>query len=112
MLREVELPRTPKRSPRTARLEIRAKSVTVKPPHQRPWMGPVNYNLVLVEEVGRPEEDETKVCWLLITTAHRDGEQILQVIDYYQGRWPIEPFFRTYKTGCGVEEVQLETKRV
>ncbi len=111
VLREVDLPRTPKREPRVARLEIRAKTVTVKPPHHRPWMGQVTYNLVLVEEVGCPADDETRVCWLLITRLPIDTvDQILRVINYYQGRWPIEPFFRTYKTGCGVEEVQLESE--
>lgn len=58
-VRELDLPRTPKREPRTARLEIRAINVEVKPPHQKDEMGSVRYNLVLVEEVGRPADDET-----------------------------------------------------
>ena len=35
-------------------------------------------------------------------------EEILLVIDYYAARWTIEVFFRTLKTGCRVEEIQLE----
>lgn len=110
LTRELSLPRTPKREPRQATLEVRAKTVTVKPPHERDELGPVSYNLVLVEEVGRSEDDETKVCWLLITTLPIDSNDAIQrVIDTYIGRWPIEPFFRTYKTGCRIEEIQLET---
>jgi hypothetical protein len=108
--REVELPRTPKREARTARLEIRAKTVTVKPPHMRDSLGRVQYNLVLVQEVGRTEDDETTVSWLLITSLPIDSaEAALRVVDYYVARWPIEVFFRVYKSGCRVEEIQLET---
>jgi hypothetical protein len=32
----------------------------------------------------------------------------LRVIDYYACRWQIEVFFRVFKTGCKVEEIQLE----
>lgn len=110
VIRDVDLPRTPKREGRSARLEIRSKSLVVKPPHQRPGLGEVRCQVVLVEEVGRDEDDPTKVEWLLITTLPVDTvEQTLRVIDYYVGRWPIEPFFRVYKTGCRVEDIQLET---
>lgn len=108
--RELSLPQTPKREPRQALLEVRAKTVTAKPPEGRPELGSVSYNLVLVEEVGRSDDDETKVCWLLITTLPIDSNEAIQrVIDTYVGRWPIEPFFRTYKTGCRIEDIQLET---
>lgn len=110
--RKLELPRTPKREPRLACLEIRAKTVTVKPPHARSHLDSVTYNLVLVEEIGRPADDETAICWLLITNLPIDTpDKILRVIDTYGGRWPIEPFFRTFKTGCAVEEIQLETEQ-
>lgn len=70
----------------------------------------MTYNLVLVQEVGRSEDDPTKVDWLLITTLPIDSNQAVEkVIEAYLGRWPIEPFFRTFKTGCRVEDIQLET---
>lgn len=109
--RQLLLPRTPKREPRQATLEVRAKTVTVKPPAERNELGPVTYNLVFVEEIGRSEDDKTKVCWLLVTTLPIDSNEAIQrVIEAYIGRWPIESYFRTYKTGCRVEEIQLETK--
>lgn len=108
--REVNLPSTPKREARTAQLEIRAKTVVVKPPHMRETLGTVQYQLVLVQEVGRPDDDETAVDWLLITTLPIDSvDAVLRVVDDYVGRWPIEVFFRVFKTGCRVEEIQLET---
>lgn len=32
------------------------------------------------------------------------------MIDFYMARWTIELYFRTLKTGCRVEELQLETR--
>ena len=105
----INLPRTPKRKARQAELEIRALCVTVKPPHARSSLPAVAYNVVLVEEVGGPE-DGSDVSWLLITTLPIDSqEDILCVIDYYVARWTIEVYFRVLKTGCRVEEMQLET---
>ena len=36
-------------------------------------------------------------------------KQICLVIDYYRCRWRIEIYFRVLKSGCRVEELQLET---
>lgn len=106
--RTIELPQTPKRKARTATLEIRAIGVTVKPPHARSHLPSVTYNVVLVEEVNGPQ-DGTDISWLLLTTLPIDSiEEIFLVIDYYVARWTIEEYFRTLKTGCRVEQVQLE----
>jgi Transposase DNA-binding/Transposase Tn5 dimerisation domain len=107
--RTVELSETPKRKARTAQLEIRAIRVTVKPPHERPYLPPVTLNVVLAKEVGGPG-DGTDVSWLLLTSLPIGTiEEILMVIDYYVARWAVEIFFRMLKTGCGVEKIQLET---
>mgnify|MGYP000483553880 CR=1 FL=1 len=108
VIRTIELSQTPKRAAREARLEIRALRVTVKPPHARPHLPQVTYNVVLVEEIDGPG-DETDVNWLLITTLPVETvEEIERVVDCYKSRWTIEVYFRTLKTGCRVEEIQLE----
>jgi hypothetical protein len=105
----IDLPQTPKRAARKAELEIRAIRIEVKPPHARSHLPSVTYNVVLVEEINGPM-DGTDVLWLLITTLSIDSvEDVLRVIDYYVARWTIEVYFRTLKTGCRVEEIQLET---
>ena len=109
MTQTIDLPRTPKRPARQAKLEVRATRVTVKPPHERGSLPTVSYNVVLVEEVNGPN-DGTDVSWLLITSLPIDTlEEIQLVIDYYVARWTIEVFFRVFKTGCQVEKIQLET---
>lgn len=105
----INLPRTPKRDARQATLEIRAISVTVRPPHERSGLPKVSFNVVLIEEVGGPV-DGTDVSWLLITSLPIDTlEEIQHVLTDYVARWTIEVYFRVLKTGCKVEEIQLET---
>jgi len=68
----------------------------------------VEVNVVLVREENPPSGEEP-VEWLLLTSLPIDCfQRALRVIDYYACRWQIEVFFRVFKTGCKVEEIQLE----
>jgi hypothetical protein len=107
----LELCQTPKRAKREATLTMRALSVTVKPPNDY-WKGApsITHNVILVEEVDGPD-DGSAISWLLVTTLPIDtNEAVLRAVDYYQARWIVETYFRTLKTGCRVEKIQLETK--
>ena len=108
--RTIDLGETPKRRARIARLEVRALAVRVKPPHERSHLPSVTMNVVLVEEVGGPG-DGTDASWLLLTSPPIGTvEEVLKVVDYRVARWAVEIYFRTLKTGCRVEEIQLETR--
>lgn len=108
--RTIELSETPKRKARTAQVEIRALKVLVKPPHARPHLPPVTLNVVLAKEVGGPG-DGTDVCWLLLSSLPiGTSEEVLRIIDNYVARWAVETFFRMWKTGCRIEDIQLETR--
>ncbi len=105
----IDLCQTPKRAARQAALEIRAIAVEVKPPHERSRLPSVACNVVLAEERGGPG-DGTDVSWLLLTSLPIDTlEDIQQIIACYVARWTVEIYFRTLKTGCRVEDIQLET---
>lgn len=108
--RELELPATPKRAARTAKLEIRAQRVNLKAPYRQDAPLPnVEVNVVFVREVNPPAGAD-RIEWLLVTSLPIEtAEQVLRVVDTYVGRWPIEVFFRVLKTGCTVEKIQLET---
>jgi len=108
--RQLDLPRTPQRAPRTASLEIRAHAVHLKAPYRKQTPLPdVWVNVVWVREINAPADVEP-IEWLLVTTLAIDtAAAVLQVVDYYTGRWPIEVYFRVYKSGCRVEQLQLET---
>lgn len=109
VIRDIHLPQTPERDARDARLEMRAATIRVMQPHPKYHLPQVELNVVLVREVD-PPDDGTAVEWLLITSLPIETpDDVLQVVDYYVGRWPIEIYFRVLKTGCRVEEIQLET---
>lgn len=106
----IELSQTPQRAARQAVLEVRAMTITVKPPHARSGLPAITHQVVLVEEINGPG-DGTDVSWLLLTTLPIDTiEQVLKIVAYYVARWSIETYFRTLKTGCQVEELRLETQ--
>ena len=77
--RELSLRRTPKRAAREATLEVRARRLTIKPPHTRARDPQVTLGMVLVEEVDAPE-DGTAVRWKLLTSLPvESGEEALRV---------------------------------
>lgn len=107
--RTVELPRTANRAARTAVVEVRAATFTLKPPHTKSHLGEVTVNVVEVREIA-PPDDGTEVHWVLLTSLPiTTTEEILRVIDFYAARWTIESYFRVLKSGCTIEELQLET---
>lgn len=108
-MRTLELCETPKREARVARLEIRALTMQLKPPHERPHLPPVTLQVVLADELDGPD-DGTRISWLLLTSLPAATlAEAERVLDYYAARWTIEVFFRVLKSGCRVEEIQLET---
>lgn len=107
--RVLELPTTPKRKGRTATLELRVKTVTVKSPHLRPHLDNVVPNVVSVREVNGPGDGTDVGWWLLTSLPVATVDEVVKVIDCYVARWTVELFFRAWKTGCRVEDIRLET---
>lgn len=107
---ELELGQTPKRAPRTACVEVRARRLELKAPYRQDGQLPnIAVNVVSVHEPNPPPGVEP-LNWMLITSLPIDGiAAILLVVKYYAARWAIEVFFRVLKTGCKVEDIQLET---
>jgi hypothetical protein len=76
---------------RQAAVEVRAGTVTLRPP-PRPdrQLPPVTVNVVLVREPN-PPPGEPPVEWLLVTTLPiATPEQVRTVVGYYCVRWSIE----------------------
>ena len=98
------------RGARVAEVEVRATTVTLKPPYRFDRKLPeVTVQVVLVEETN-PPKDCDPIQWLLITSLPiEDSDQVKAIVQGYSVRWQIEIFFRTMKTGCRVESRQFET---
>ena len=97
------------RETRRARVEVRAATVTLRPP-SRPdrKLPPVRVNVVLVREPN-PPPGEPAIEWMLVTTLPIDTlEMVRLIVEYYCVRWSIEIFFRTLKSGCRIERRRFE----
>jgi hypothetical protein len=106
----LQLPRTPKRKARRAEMTVRAKRICLKPPYRKEQTLPeISLNVILVRETNPPAGEEP-IEWLLLTSLPINTyRQVKRAIAYYAARWTVEVFFRTLKTGCRVEHLQLHT---
>lgn len=104
--RRVEQPR----DARVAALEIRAARVQLQRPSVSQFKDDVTLQVVDVLEVNAPDGQDP-VHWRLLTTEPIDTvADVERIVDIYRARWLIEEFFKALKTGCSIEERQLETQ--
>jgi len=108
----MEITKKEGRSARTATMEVRSASVTLKRPVRpadQPRLPEVKINVVWVRET-KPPAGEKPVEWMLLTSLPVETfAQACLVADYYACRWQIEIYFKVLKSGCQVEKLQLET---
>ncbi|HEX9058962.1 MAG TPA: IS4 family transposase, partial [Clostridia bacterium] len=101
------------RKTRDVRLSVKHCSVTVRAPKNRADSSKLpNLNLyaILVEEVN-PLEKVQPISWLLLTSLPiLSLDDAIEKVRWYKERWKIERYHLTLKSGCTVEELQLETK--
>ncbi|MGH2498434.1 MAG: IS4 family transposase [Ktedonobacteraceae bacterium] len=107
-----EVPRSHEHQARRTTLAIHFATLTIAPPRPKKnhavWK-PIPLQVVLAEE-GDPPEGETAVSWLLLTTMPvSSGEEAVQVVLWYSLRWLIERYHYVLKSGCRIEELQVET---
>ncbi|MGC4113920.1 MAG: IS4 family transposase [Myxococcales bacterium] len=101
----------PPRNARDAKLQVGWTRVSLKRPDRASTTLPTSLpiNVVFVLEKDCPV-GEDPIQWVLYTTEPVDTEeQLLQVVDYYRGRWLIEMYFDALKNGCALEKRQLES---
>jgi hypothetical protein len=109
----LELARNPQRPARLARLSVRFKTLEIAPPRhhrQRSQYQPIRVQVILAEE-EEPPVGEPAVSWLLLSTLPVESvEQAMQCLRWYSLRWLIERYHYVLKSGCRIEQLQLETK--
>ena len=65
---------------------------------------------LLATEIDPPAGDEP-VAWLLLTNLPIDTpDQALEKIAWYLCRWQVEVYFTILKSGCKIEQLQLEKR--
>jgi len=106
-----ERPAAKDRPARTVTQALKVVRVTLKPP-ARPdrTLPPVTVTALLAREPNPPAGEEP-VEWLLLSNLPVETpEQAIELLSWYLCRWQIEIYFKVLKSGCRVEELQLETR--
>jgi len=108
----IEVPRSDDRPARQATLTLRFTTLQVQPPRhhlKRATLEPVTIQVVLAQEQN-PPDDTTPINWLLLTTLPVNSfDWAVQCVRWYSYRWLIERYHYVLKSGCRLEQLQLET---
>lgn len=107
---EYNLPTRAKRKARRVMMSVRVASETLSIPvdKKKSEFDPQQINFIYIEEKN-PPKGEDPIRWRILTNLPVASiEQATQVVKYYVARWSIECFFRVLKTGCTIEELQLQ----
>lgn len=107
----VELPRADDRPPQTVTLQLRTARVRLHIPQSARTTDAsrVTLSAVLAQEIQPPEGREP-IEWRLLTTLPvESAEDACNCVRWYTKRWTIERYHYTLKSGCRIEELQLET---
>lgn len=109
----VSVPRRPGRDAREVKLGVCFECVELPPPstHKaRSRLPTLAVTAVLVREIGTPSDGGKPIEWRLLTTLEIESmEQAAQLVYWYSLRWLIERYHYVLKSGCQIEQLQLET---
>jgi len=96
---------------REARVTVRFAQVKLRPPkHLRTKLEAISLYAVLVEEETPPADVDAPLHWLLLTTVPVTCfADAVERVTWYRLRWQIEVYHKVLKSGCRIEETQLET---
>jgi hypothetical protein len=106
-----KLPAGRGRSARQVEQSLRALRVPLRPPY-RPdkKLAPVEVTAILAREEN-PPPGEDPIEWLLLSSLPVESfEEACEKVQWYLCRWQIEVFFRILKSGCKIEQLQLQSR--
>ena len=108
----VDLRRGDDRPPRQAVLTIRFATVDIAPPSTHPRrkeLPHLRLTALLAEEENPPAGQEPVRWWLLTTLPITSLADAVQAVGWYALRWLVERYHYVLKSGCRIEQLQLET---
>jgi hypothetical protein len=100
-----------KKNERLATVRIRATDLLLRAPQTslKKGLEPIKVNAVMVSEVDPPEKEKA-IKWVLLSNLPIDTvEEIKRIVSFYSMRWQIEVFFKVLKSGCRIDNLQLES---
>lgn len=95
---------------RVAQISVHATQVAIRDPARSDGkLANVTLNVVEAIELNPPAGEEP-IRWVLLTSLPIESiAAIKRVIQLYSLRWKIELFFKTLKSGIGIEKLKYET---
>ena len=106
---QIHVPRRNGYEGRIASVEVRFAEVKLAPPKRNAANLPFKLWAVYLAET-EPDEDATPIEWMLLTTAEvKNFNDAQKRAEWYAGRWRIEVYHRTLKSGCRIKNRQLGT---
>ena len=108
--RPFEVPARPGRTGRSTHLQLACGPLTLLPPRQEPRAGkePLTVWVIRVWE-EQPPEGEEPLEWVLLTSVPTTTlEQAWERVDWYRQRWLVEDYHHCLKSGCRIEERQVQ----
>jgi len=109
----VDVGRGAKRTPRTARCEVRFRRLTLRPPAAvAPGVVAVPVDIWVVAIVERhPPRGEAPLSWILLATWPVTSlQEAVRCAELYSRRWLVERYHFVLKSGCRLEEKQLRER--
>lgn len=105
---KIHVPRRGSRKARDTWIDIRFSEAELKPPNRYASNPPIKIWAVYVIE--QSYETGSPIEWMLLTTvAIKSFKEAQRAVEWYTGRWGIEVYHRTLKSGCRMKDRQLET---
>lgn len=106
---KIHVPRRGSRQARDAMVDVRFAQVVLNPPKRFGSALSVTVWAVYVTEQAN-QTVPSPIEWMLLTTVEVKSFQDAQKrVEWYSGRWGIEVYHRTLKSGCRIQDRQLET---
>jgi hypothetical protein len=107
---KIHVPRRGSCKARDAWVDLRYAQVEVKAPRRSGSVLPVRVWAVYVLEQVSDETMDCSIEWMLLTTVEvKTFEDARKRVEWYSGRWGIEVYHRTLKSGCRIKDRQLGT---
>jgi hypothetical protein len=107
---DIHIPRSGSRQARDTTIDVRFSDVELKPPVRCKGSASIHAWAVYVVEQEEQAPADSPIEWMLLTTAEVAGfEDARKRVQWYSGRWGIEVYHRTLKSGCKIKDRQLGT---
>ncbi len=106
---KIHVPRRGSRPARDAMVDIRFARVVLNPPRRcRSATGITVWAVYVVEQTGAAVV--SPIEWMLLTMVEvKSFSDAQKRVEWYSGRWGIEMYHRTLKSGCRIQDRQLGT---